>query len=261
MEYLNLNYDQFKLFLLILTRVSMVLILFPILGSPVIPTIGKIGLALVLSMLLYNTVKIEIHSFPTTTVALVILIVSEMILGLILGLTVRLFFAGIQYAGQLIGFQMGFMMANVVDPLSGTSVSILEQVGYWAALLIFIMLNGHLIFILAMRDSFELVNIGWIYLPNSLYKLMMKLSADIFVIAIKIGSPAIAALLFTSVMFAVCAKFVPQMNILIVGFPVKITIGLFFFGICLHIIEIISRAYAGEFPMLLRALLLKMGGG
>ncbi len=260
MELLNFSPDQFKIFILILIRVSTIVLLFPVFGSPMIPTTVKAAFVLVLTLSLFPAININPEIFPKNIFDIVILIVSELIIGFALGLSVRIFFAGIQLAGQLVGFQMGFMMANVVDPMSGNQVSIMEQIGYWVTLLVFLILNGHHIFLSAMVESFQIVNVGMITLKNGYLAQMISLSTGIFTIAVKIGSPAIAALLFTSVAFGICAKFIPQMNILIVGFPVKIAMGLIFFGLCLEITIIFTRRYIVEFPMLLRSFLNWMGG-
>ncbi len=260
MELLNLSTEQFKLFLMILMRVSVVLFLFPVFGSPMFPALAKTGLALILSLLFLNTVQIDLSVFPHSPVQLSIILFSEFVIGLVLGLTIRLYLAGVQLAGRLVGFQMGFMMANVVDPLSGTSVSLIEQIGYWVALVIFLMINGHHVFIIALTESFKLIEIGWISIPGGFLNQIVKLSSDMFSLAVKIGSPAIAALLFTSVIFGLCAKFMPQMNILIVGFPVKIAVGLIFLGISFEIIGIFTRSYVDRFPTLLTSLMIWMGG-
>jgi len=88
---------------------------------------------------------------------------------------------------------------------------------------------------------------------------MLLLSSNMFILAIKIGSPAIAALLFTSAGFGLCARFVPQMNILIVSFPFKIAVGLIFLGITFQIISIVTQIYCSNFLFLLFTLVKMLG--
>lgn len=256
MELLSFNPDQFKIFFLILIRVSVVLFLFPIFGGNMIPSLAKAGFALILSLFFLPVVHVDPGLFPTRPVQFLILVASELIIGISLGLTVHLFFAGVQLAGQMVGFQMGFAIINVMDPQTGMQVSIIDQIGYWVALLVFLSLNGHHIFISALGESFQLVDVGMISLKSGLFPKMLTLASDLFVIAIKIGAPAIAALLFTSAAFGISAKFAPQMNILIAAFPVKIVVGLIFFGISLQIIAVMTQSYLGSFHTLLRTLLL-----
>jgi flagellar biosynthetic protein FliR len=250
---------QFKMFILVLIRVSVILQMFPIFGTQMLPPMVKAGLALVISLGLVSAVGVDPTRFPDSTVSFLILMVSELIIGAILGLTVRLFFAAVQLAGQLISFQMGFAMINVIDPATGGQVSILDQIGYWVALLVFLLLGGHHIMIYAISESFQLIDMGTISLKKELLVKFVALSSDIFIISLKIGAPGIVALLFVSTAFGLCAKFSPQMNILIAAFPVKIIVGLFFFGITLQIIVIASRTYLDKLPRLFTTILTLLG--
>jgi len=258
-EIINFSPDQFKIFLLVLTRVSVILFLFPIFGTQMLPPLVKGGLALVISMGLYSVVALDPLLFPNSIVGFLVFMVSELIIGAILGLSVRLFFAAIQLAGQLISFQMGFAMINVIDPQTGGQVSILDQIGYWMVLLVFLLLGGHHIMIYALAESFQIIDMGSISLQKELLQTFMTLSSDIFIISLQIGAPAIVALLFVSTAFGLSAKFSPQMNILIAAFPVKIIVGLLFFIITLEIIVIVSRSYLLKLPLLFTSILTLLG--
>ena len=261
MELLNFSQDQLKIFILILIRVSVVLFFFPLFGSQILPTLVKTGLAMVVSLVFLPVVTIDAALFPQNIMQATILGISELIMGLVLGLTVNLFFAAIQLAGKMVGFQMGFAIVNVLDPQSGMEVSIIDQIGYWVALLTFLGLNGHHMLISALADSFRLVKVGTLTLQPALFTSILSMAGDIFSIAVKIGAPAFAALLFTSAAFGISAKFAPQMNILIAAFPVKIVVGLVFFSLSLQIIVHISRSFLGAYPRILLSLLSWMGGG
>jgi len=238
-----------------------VLFLFPIFNSRVFPVLAKAGFALVLSLAVLPVVHLDPDLFPENSIALVILMASELMIGLILGLTVRMFFASVQLAGQLISFQMGFGLINVLDPQTGTQVSILDQIGYFMVLLIFFLLNGHHILISAMIQSFQIVDIGLIVLTKGIFVRIMSLASDMFVLAVQIGSPAIVSLLFVSAAFGLSAKFSPQMNILIAAFPVKICVGLLFFCVTLQLISVATHAYLGRFKPIITSLLVSLGSG
>lgn len=262
MEALNIvSPEEFKVFLLVLVRVSVVLFLFPIFGSRMFPNLAKAGLALMIAMLLYPVVVVDVGDFPENSIDILILIVSEILTGFTLGLSVRIFLGAIQMAGQVIGFQMGFSMINVIDPQLGTNVSIIEQIGYWIVLLLFLTLNGHHILISSLADSYRIVGVGFFMLKKGLLEYIISLTVDMFILGIKIGAPAIAALLFTSVAFGITAKFAPTMNVMIVAFPVKIAVGLVLFGFSLQIILIITRVYVGKFYTILSTLLVWISGG
>lgn len=248
----SLPYTDFKALFLILTRVGVVLFLFPFFNARVIPTMTKAGLTLILTLILYPVTPIETGGFPDNGWEMGQLILGECLIGMILGLLLQLFFEGVRMMGQVVGFQTGFAISNILDPVSGTQVSIIANMAYWVAIVIFLLFNGHHILLRAMGDSFEIIRLGSVRIDQRVFQKMMNASADMFMIAIKIGAPAIAALLFTKVAFGLITKLMPQMNIMIVAFPVQIVIGLFFFGISLNVL----LRYMGRYVTGLNSLLI-----
>lgn len=255
MDLLGLSPEEFKSLVLILIRISIVLFLLPIFGGRMLPNPVKAGLALMITIVLFPVIRPDPKLFPEGLLGVVNLILAELVLGLVIGLTIRLFFAAIQLAGQLIGFQMGFAIANVLDPESGAQGSILAQMGYWIAILIFLLLDGHHVLLRALADSFSIIEVGSLGLSKGLFHKMLEASGDMFAVAIKVGAPAIAALLLTSAAFGIIAKVVPQMNILIVAFPLKIVVGLFFFGLSLEVLLYCMQQYLVGFEGMLKVIM------
>jgi len=202
-------------------------------------------------IILYSVINHEMIVFPETLWGVGQFILTEFIIGMILGLMVQLFFEGVRMMGQMVGFQTGFAITNILDPQSGVQVSIFSNFAYLVTMAIFLVLNGHHLALNAIRESFEIVHVGSLNLDRQIFQKMLFLSGDMFVIALKIGAPAIAALLFTKVAFALVTKLVPQMNIMIVAFPVQIVIGLIFFGITLNILLKFVENYLGGLDVLL----------
>ena len=262
MEILNIiDPIEFRTYALVLIRISIVLFLFPIFSSNVFPRRLKMGFALVASLLFYTVVDLDLNQFPMSVPATGLLIIAETLIGLTLGLCIRIFLGSVQLAGQVIGFQMGFAMINVVDPQTGANVSIMDQIGYWVCVVVFLLLNGHHIIFLAVIDSFELVPIGFFMFQEAMMIKILDLAAQLFFLAVKIGAPVIASLTFVSVGFGLMAKFSPQMNVMIVAFPLKIMAGLLLFGLVIQIILIVTQAYLKELNALFRYLLFFAGGG
>ncbi len=252
---------RFRTFMLVLARVSVFLFLFPIFSSSAFPNQLKIGLALVLALLFYTVVPVDPARFPRDIPTFGLMLGAEILVGFTLGLSLRIFFAGVQMAGELIGFQVGFSMINIMDPQSGENVSIMDQIGYWVCLIIFLVLNGHHIIIMSMIDSFELVPVGGFVMHAAIPPRVMDVAAGLFVDAVKISAPVIAVLTFVNTGFGLVAKFSPQTNVMIVAFPVKIVVGLIFFAMTLPIIAIVTRDYIEPCRKLFLALLFYMGGG
>jgi len=252
---------QFRTYMLVLIRVSIVLFLFPIFSSNVFPRRLKMGFAMVTALLFYSVVELDLSRFPLNVPATGLLVLAEAMIGLTLGLCLRIFFGSVQLAGQVIGFQMGFAMINVVDPQTGSNVSIMDQLGYWVCVVVFLLLNGHHIIFLSVIDSFKLVPVGFFMMQEVMLVKILELGGELFVLAIKIGAPVITSLLFVSVGFGLMAKFSPQMNVMIVAFPLKIIAGLLLFGLVIQIIVIATQAYIREFKEILMYLLYFAGGG
>ena len=128
---------------------------------------------------------------------------------------------------------------------------------YMTAITLFLLLNGHHILLNALKESFDILPIGSIGLDSELFQRLMNTFGNMFVVAVKIGAPAIAVLLFTKVVFGLITKLIPQMNIMIVAFPVQIMMGLLFFGISLNTLLLFMERYLeGLFALLLRTLTL-----
>jgi len=255
MDLLGLNQGQFESLILIFVRISIVLFMFPIFGGVMVPNTVKAGLALMITIVLFPVVETDPRLFPRGLLATASLIFSELVLGMVIGLVARFFFAAIQLGGQLVGYQMGFSIANVFDPESGTQGSILGQMGYWVAIVFFLLLDGHHILLKALRDSFAVIEVGSFGFREDMVVRITEASGEMFSMAIRMGAPAIAALLLTSAAFGVVAKVVPQMNILIVAFPLKIVVGLFFFGFSLEILLHFTKAYLTGFPDMLKLIM------
>ena len=260
MEILDFSAGEYKVFILILVRVSIFLFMFPVFSSPVVPSLTKIGLALLVTFILYPIVGVKPELFPDSSLGFGVLVAGEFIVGMVLAYTVDVFFGAVQLAGQIVGFQMGFSMINVIDPQSGTDLSMMSQIAYLAVILIFIILNGHHTILEALVQSFRLVPMGDFYLHESMLDELRAMITGLFALGIRMAAPAMAALIFANAAFGICAKFVPQMNIMIVAFPVQIFTGLITFGITLHVILIMTQNHMGVFKTTFASLLKLMGG-
>ena len=218
--------SQFHILLLILLRVSAVLIAAPIFGHRSYLSRGKVGLAFMVSLIVFPIVADRGFEVPEGIFAYVFMMMSEVIMGLILGFIVLLVFVGIQFAGQLAGLQMGFGIVNVIDPQSSNQISILGQFLNILAILILLSLNGHHVILNGLLHSFDVVPLGGVTLPEAVMEKLMSLCAEVFVVAVKISAPILVALFLVSVAMGILARTVPQMNVFIVGFPVQIGVGM-----------------------------------
>ena len=205
----------------------------PIFKSKSIPVLFKFGLALAASIILFPLLDLKAFPVLTNLGNFVVGAIGEILLGITIGMAVNLIFVGLQMAGQISGYQMGLALARVMDPSAGQQVPLLAQFFQLFAFLIFLSINAHHWFLMALADSFQLVPPFGFKISGSLVEQLIHIAGNMFVIAIKVGAPVIAALLLTSVAFGLIARTVPQMNVLFVAMPLKIIIGLLFIGFSL----------------------------
>ncbi|BBO66772.1 flagellar biosynthetic protein FliR [Desulfosarcina alkanivorans] len=228
MATLNIPLDAFYGVLLVFLRVAAIVFSAPILDAATIPVVFKAGLAFAVSVLMLPVVDVFVSTADLSLMTFVIGIFSEVAIGVTIGLSVKLLFTGIQMAGQIVGFQMGVAMANVVDPASSSQIPILAQFYNLTAMLVFLAINAHHMFFTALVDSYRVLPPLSLHMNPQLVDMMMRLAANTFVVAIKVGAPLIAVMLVVSVGLGLVARTVPQMHIFIVAMPLKILIGLVF---------------------------------
>jgi flagellar biosynthesis protein FliR len=224
MATLNLPLEALYGVLLIFIRVAAILFSTPILDSGTIPFTFKVSLALAVSVLLLPLVDTMVAAGDLSLMAWLVGVISEIAIGLTIGLSINLLFAGIQLAGQVIGYQMGFAVANVVDPATSDQIPILAQFYNLFAMLVFLAINAHHLFFWALVDSYRILPPLSMHISPELVGLLMKLAGDMFVVAVKVGAPLIAVMLVVSVGLGLVARTVPQMHIFIVAMPLKILI-------------------------------------
>ena len=224
------SYEQLQVFFWVLVRVSILFFLFPMFGAKGIPPLWKAGASMVLAILLTPLIPLP-RALPQTVFEIVTGIITEAILALFLAFIVRLFLTSVQMAGHFISFQMGLAMANTVDPETGAQNTVLSQFLYLLVVLFFLAINGHHLMIHALVQSFQVVPPSGFTLKPIFAEILIKVSSDMFVIAIKMAAPIIIALFLSNLCLGIVARTVPQLNILMVGFPLNIGMGLILFGL------------------------------
>ncbi len=217
---------KFEVFLLILARSSAIFLITPIFGRRNLPVIFKIGLAFMISIILVNIVEVPLNLF-NGFVQFLFLIIKEVIAGLVIGFVTYVVFASIYFAGQIIDMKTGFGIVNVLDPQTNTQVPIMGNFLYVFTLVVFITIDGHHMLLSALIKSFEIVAVGKLQITALAVDAITKIMMDTFIIGFKISAPVIAAILLTDVALGILAKTMPQMNVFMVGMPLKILVGIF----------------------------------
>lgn len=233
---LSVLWSAFDRYLLVLVRVTGFLGATPFFSSRSIPPPAKIGLGLAVAFFLLPSARPAAPGVSWGAPGPYALAVgSELLIGLVLGFALTLTLSALQVAGEMIDVPIGFSLVNVLDPQSGQQVAVLGQFQYILFMLMFLAINGHHQFLLAMAKTFEVVPLGGFRYFPGLSELVLKGFSTAFLLGFRIGLPVVAALFLTDVGLGLVARAVPQMNVFIVGLPAKILVGLIFIMLVLPV--------------------------
>jgi len=224
---------QLQMFFLVFLRTGAFLMALPLVNAPSVPVFFRIGLTFVTSLLLFPVLNLGPLPFLADAFSLAVAAAGEILLGVLAGMSIRLVFEGVQLAGQLMGYQMGMAIAEVLDPASEDQVALLSQFISLMATLIFLIINGHHGFIRTLVESYALVPPLGFHVNGPVLEGLARLTAEMFIIGLKAGAPVVVALMLGTVAFGLVARTVPQMNIFVVSMPLTIGVGLIFLGLSL----------------------------
>lgn len=240
MDWLNLYFPGFLLFF---CRITSFFVVAPVFSARNVPAQFKIGLAFFVSFIAF------VGTGSAATVAMdslyVLSVIREILVGLLLGFTAYLFFTVVQIAGSFIDMQMGFGIANVIDPMTGAQSPIIGNLKYMIATLLFLTFNGHHFLLEGIMRSYE-----WIPLSNELFaktyngqisEFMVKTFGTVFSLSFQMAAPLVVALFLTDVGLGLLARVAPQFNIFVVGLPIKILLGFVLLGFLFPSYEDIFR--------------------
>ncbi len=207
-----------------LFRIGGMVMAAPVFGARSVPVRVKLMITLALTViiapLLPQGPAIDVFS-PMSF----LIIVQQILIGVVMGFAVQLAFSAVITGGQIIAMQMGLGFSLMVDPQNGTQAPVLSQFYVLFAILIFLALNGHLVLIHVLFDSFTLIPIG----PNGLhfgeFRTLANWGGHIFAGGLSIALPVIASLLVVNIAFGIMTRAAPQMNIFSIGFPITMILG------------------------------------
>jgi flagellar biosynthesis protein FliR len=258
---MNSIIDMLPYFLLILIRLSGFFLIAPLFSRRGVPNQFKVGLAAAISFVIMSGMVIE-EPIPLDS-TYIVLILKELGVGLALGFTAALLLYAVQIAGAFIDFQMGFAMANVLDPQTGAQVPIIGHFKYMMALLFLLTVNGHHLMLDGVMQSLRLFPVEVLAVSfevEAIAQFMTGLFVEMFLIALQIALPIVGALFLVDVALGILAKTVPQMNIFAVGFPIKIMTGFILLLLTLPIYFYLLQILFGKIMVSMAQLVRLLGG-
>jgi flagellar biosynthesis protein FliR len=217
---------QFIVFVLLFARTTSMIVVAPVLGHQAIPMQLKVGFGMFLSFVLFPLQAPMASTVDMKLIGMIVLVLEEVIVGIVIGFAAGLIFGGVRFAGELIGFDMGFTMATTIDPEMNGSTPVVGEMLYTMTALVFVLLNGHHFIIQALVLSYQTVPIGKLVLGSVAAQSLVGMVGLIFVVAVKFAAPVIVALFLTNIALGILTRLLPQMNVFGVAFPLKIGVGL-----------------------------------
>jgi len=212
---------------LVFFRVGGILFALPFFGDQSTPIRVRLLLSVAISFLIYPTLDPQwSRGFPNSLMGFTVLILKELMIGLVIGYVARIAQEALTAAATIVGFQMGFGMANMVMPNSDYMMDSFTAFHRSLILLFFLALNLHHIYLSAIVDTFRVIPSGEAVFRSEIGVLLIRYTADLFVIAIKLAAPVLIALLFTMAALGLIARTVPQIQVFILSFPISFYIGI-----------------------------------
>jgi flagellar biosynthetic protein FliR len=213
--------------MLIFCRITAFFVTVPVYSSRNVPTTFKIGLSVFMSFIIFASMGTS-NPVPMDS-QYVLLILREILVGVLLGFLVYLFFTAVQTAGSFMDIQVGFGIANVIDPMTGASAPMLGNLKYMIAMLLFLAFDGHHFLIRAIIDSYQ-----WIPIQNELFAriyngqisdFLFKSFSAMFYLAFQLAAPVVAVMFLTDLGLGLLTRVAPQFNVFVVGAPLKMILG------------------------------------
>ena len=209
-------------FMLLFFRFGGLFMTAPIFSHTTIPMKLKATMAFFFSVIFFASVPPL--AIPITVPSIILAILSELLLGLVVGLVLQIAYNVITFAGGIISFMMGFSMATAIDPQNGVSMPIVSQFLSLLALMVLFSLNLHHWLILYIDKSLHYIPLGGFIMTNHIVSYTLQAAGHMFLVGFLIAFPIVALSLLADLIFGMLMKTMPQFNLLVIGFPIKIMV-------------------------------------
>ncbi|MHB1041884.1 MAG: flagellar biosynthetic protein FliR [Eubacteriales bacterium] len=234
-------------FFLVFLRAVAFMMSGPLYAIKGLPPLVKVGFSLALAVVVFPVLDFK-APLPEGAWAYGLAVISETGVGVLLGTAVTMILNSIKMAGQFIDFQIGYSMATLIDP-HGTQNTLLSEYLYLLTLIFFLLMDGHYTLIAGLFKSYQIIPLSAAAFGGGMAQILLKIFCGAFTIALQVSVPVLAVLMITDLSLGFLSRTVPQINVFITGFPVKIIVGLLtlsffipFFGTILRaLIDMIEK--------------------
>ncbi|HLU15367.1 MAG TPA: flagellar biosynthetic protein FliR [Burkholderiaceae bacterium] len=230
---LDLLYSWINAFMWPFVRILAMIGAAPVLGESSIPARVKVALAALISVVVAPTLG-PLPDIPPGSYTSILIVIQQVLIGIALGLVIRVAFAAVQTAGEFIGLQMGLSFASFFDPATGANTAVLSRLMNIIAMLVFLALDGHLILLSGVVNTFHILPIS---APPSLNPnglgILFEWSAQVMVAGMLLALPLLIILLTISLSMGILNRTAQQLSVFAVGFPVSLLVGLVLLAVVL----------------------------
>lgn len=222
---------QAPLFLLVFIRISAFMTFIPFFNDPNFIMNAKIIFAFFLSLLIFPAISTAHWVIPGNILGFIFLVTQEIFVGILMGLTIMIMIFILQLTGRMLGFQMAFSMANVMDSTFGENSNVLSVLMMLVGVMLLISLGGDHYLLYSLKNSFDILPPGSFTVTKPLLKELSVYIMHAFEVGFKLAVPAIILLLCIDFTLGLIGKTSTKMQIFFVGLPLKISVGLFMFTV------------------------------
>ena len=251
---------SFPILLRLFARVFSFFVTMPLFSYRTIPLPFKLGFSFFLALIMLYTVD-------STTIIIdhtyLFLLMKEVLVGLLIGLIAFIIISAVQVAGGLIDFQMGFAIANVMDPQTGAQSPLTGQFLNVVSLLFLLSVNGHYLIIDGIVNSYEFIDIDQLipFANKSIADFVIDSFNTMFLIAFQMAIPIVGCLFLVDIALGVVARAVPQLNVFVVGLPLKILVSFIAIFVFLSLYYTLAKKLFELMFITMRNLMNLFGGG
>jgi len=225
----------------LMVRPGMLIVATPLFGGAFVPPQVRIALTAILAIILVPLVSVPANLPP---LAFAVMLAGEALAGLALALAVHALIAAAEFAGRVVGFQIGLSYASLVDPQSGVRNNIIATLYGTLATIAFFGINGHLALMRTLVNSYTTLPPGQWGVQPTLLSGITQLLGMIFVLGTQLSMPVVTALLLVELVLGLVSRAAPALNLMVIGFPVRLAVGLLVLALGIHVVPEAVAKYA-----------------
>ena len=235
---------EFQSFLVLVSRIGGIVAAFPMLSGRTVPAQIKIALVVMLGIALSPLIRLP--PLSRDAIEMTAGLASELLIGLVIGLAVRLLFGALEVAGDLLGTQIGFGAVQLLDPMTAQQSPLISEYFRIIASLVFLSLNAHMVVVAAIVSSYDAIPPFGATLSPAVGEEVLQLSQHMFLVALQLSAPVLVAMILINVLLAMLGRAVAQINVFVLSFPLTIAGGLLVLGLALpYTVSLFEREFMG----------------